>query len=411
MAKGPRPIRIAHLADSHLGYSALTRLCPESGRNQRTVDVERAFETAIDQIIAAGDIDLVLHAGDVFHHSRPPMPSLIFFLKQLRKLDAAGIPIVVIGGNHDTPRLRNAGSVFDVCALVSNSAHFACGYDWTRFRLTLQGRPVVITAIPHGAYTNDVPPDAIPTDGDELNILVTHGVYNIELLTKRGGADEIAESLVDPRYAYIALGHWHIHEQKAENAWYSGSSERIGLADLAATPGYARVTLNGTGRAEVEHVPLPARAIEQLPHLDAESLDAEAVVAQALRRIERLSDAERAESMVLLRVTNAALGVARDVERMLRAHELVKACWAFIPDIRSVRAPGSHVEETSPIGQLVDEFGLFVEARREQGVYTADFAAEFRETGTELLREAIKTSHENTLTLGDGPTEPTENAA
>src|SRR5690349_6401891 len=124
-----RPIRIAHLADSHLGYSALTRLCAESGRNQRTVDVERAFETAIDQIIAAGDIDLVLHAGDVFHHSRPPMPSLIFFLKQLRKLDAAGIPIVVIGGNHDTPRLRNAGSVFDVCALVSNSAYFACGYD------------------------------------------------------------------------------------------------------------------------------------------------------------------------------------------------------------------------------------------------------------------------------------------
>jgi exonuclease SbcD len=405
-----RPIRIAHLADSHLGYSALTRLCPDSGRNQRTVDVEHAFETAIDQIIAAGDIDLVLHAGDVFHHSRPPMPSLIFFLKQLRKLDAAGIPMVVIGGNHDTPRLRNAGSVFDVCALVSNTAYFACGYDWTRFRFTLHGQPVVVTAIPHGAYTNDTPPDAIPTDDGALNILVTHGVYNIELLTKRGGADEIAESLVDPRYAYIALGHWHIHEQKAENAWYSGSSERIGLSDLAAKPGYARVTLNGSGRAEVEHVPLPARAIEQLPHLDAESLDADAVVAQALKRIDRLSEAERAQSMVLLRVTNAALGVARDVERMLRAHETVKACWAFIPDIRSVRAPGSHIEETSPIGQLVDEFAAFVEGRRAQDVYTAEFAAEFRETGTELLREAIKASHENALTLGDAPA-ATENAA
>jgi hypothetical protein len=158
-------------------------------------------------------------------------------------------------------------------------------------------------------------------------------------------------------------------------------------------------------------MPLPARAIEQLPHLDAESLDADAVVMQALRRIERLSDAERAESMVLLRVSNAALGVSRDVERMLRAHEAVKACWAFIPDIRSVRAPGSHVEETSPIGQLVDEFGAFVEGRREQGVYTTDFAAEFHTTGTELLREAMKTSHENTLTLGDGPTDATESAA
>jgi hypothetical protein len=132
---------------------------------------------------------------------------------------------------------------------------------------------------------------------------------------------------------------------------------------------------------------------------------------QALRRIERLSEAERAESMVLLRVTNAALGVARDVERMLRAHELVKACWAFIPDIRSVRAPGSHVEESSPIGQLVDEFAAFVDDRREQGVYTSEFASEFRETGATLLREAMETQHENVPTPGDTSSATTENAA
>lgn len=395
-----RSIRIAHIGDSHLGYSALTRLCPDSGRNQRTVDVERAFATAIDEIIADGSIDLVLHAGDVFHHSRPPMPSLIFFLKQLRRLDLAGIPLVVIGGNHDTPRLRHAGSVFDVCALVSHSASFACGYDWERFRLMIHGQPVAITAIPHGAYTNDLPPDAVPTDGDETNILVTHGVYNIEMLQRRGGADEISEAVMDKRYAYIALGHWHTHEQKAENAYYSGSTERIGLSDLGVTPGYAIVTLNGSDRAAVEHRRLPARAIEQLPTLDAASLTADEVVQQSLRRLDRLTDAERAHSMVLLRVMNAALGVARDVERMLRAQESVQSCWAFIPDIRSLRAPGSHIEEASAIGQLVDEFAGFVEGRRAEKVYTDAFAGEFRETGSTLLREALQTQHENAPTLG-----------
>src|SRR5437763_10373720 len=148
-----RPIRIAHLADSHLGYSALTRLCAESGRNQRTVDVEHAFEAAIDQIIAAGDIDLVLHAGDVFHHSRPPMQTLIFFVKQLRRLEAAGIPTIVIGGNHDTPRLRNAGSVLDLCAVACRNVYFATGYDWERFSLDIRDRRVTVTAVPHGAFT------------------------------------------------------------------------------------------------------------------------------------------------------------------------------------------------------------------------------------------------------------------
>src|SRR5947209_12790603 len=135
-------LRIAHLADTHLGFSALTRLCPVTGRNQRAVDVEHAFAAAITQIIEAGDVDLVVHAGDVFHHSRPPMQTLIFFVRQLRRLEAAGIPTIVIGGNHDTPRLRNAGSVLDLCAVACRNVYFATGYDWERFSLTIRGREV-----------------------------------------------------------------------------------------------------------------------------------------------------------------------------------------------------------------------------------------------------------------------------
>ncbi len=46
-----QPLRIAHLADTHLGYSALTKLNPMSGHNQRAVDIERAFAAAIDDIL------------------------------------------------------------------------------------------------------------------------------------------------------------------------------------------------------------------------------------------------------------------------------------------------------------------------------------------------------------------------
>jgi len=105
-------IRIAHLADTHLGFSALTRLCPNTGRNQRAVDIEQSFAAAVDQIIAAGDVDLVVHAGDVFHHSRPPMQTLIFLVKQLRRLEAAGIPTV----DHYRRDFQHEGHV-DIAAL------------------------------------------------------------------------------------------------------------------------------------------------------------------------------------------------------------------------------------------------------------------------------------------------------
>ena len=111
-----RPLRIAHLADTHLGYSAYGKADPESGRNQRAVDIENSFAAAISDILTR-DVDLVLHAGDVFHHTRPSWSTLTHFVRQMRRLEWARIPVVVIAGNHDTPRLRTTGSVFGLLAM------------------------------------------------------------------------------------------------------------------------------------------------------------------------------------------------------------------------------------------------------------------------------------------------------
>ena len=103
---GPTTLRIAHLADTHLGYSAYGKTDPATGRNQRAVDVENAFERAISDILER-DVDLVLHAGDVFHHTRPSWSTLTHFVRQMRRLERAGLPAVVIAGNHDTEIARS----------------------------------------------------------------------------------------------------------------------------------------------------------------------------------------------------------------------------------------------------------------------------------------------------------------
>src|SRR5690606_36317934 len=108
-----RPLRIAHISDTHLGYRALPQQDPLTCRNQRSIDVELAFSSAIDDILRQ-EVDLIIHGGDVFHQSRPNWHAVRHFVMEIRRIERAGIPTVVIAGNHDTPRYRAGGSVYSV---------------------------------------------------------------------------------------------------------------------------------------------------------------------------------------------------------------------------------------------------------------------------------------------------------
>ena len=153
-------LRIAHFSDTHLGYRALTKSDPASGRNQRAVDIETAFAWVVDDILHR-DVQLVIHSGDVFHQSRPVFPAIGAAIRQLRKLEREGIPVVVIAGNHDTPRLRTTGSVYGLMESALPDVRFFGGYDDAQF--PLEGTDVVLTVIPHGRLTNPEPPSVYPS--------------------------------------------------------------------------------------------------------------------------------------------------------------------------------------------------------------------------------------------------------
>ncbi|MGE3799322.1 MAG: exonuclease SbcCD subunit D, partial [Thermomicrobiales bacterium] len=174
-----RPIRIAHLADTHLGYSAFSKVHPESGRNQRAVDIEQSFQAAVSDILSR-EVDLVLHAGDVFHHTRPSWSTMTHFLVQMRRFESAGIPVVVIAGNHDTPRMRVTGSVYDFLKHALPDIRFMAGYDTDA--LVLAELDLVVHGVPHGALTNPDPPMLMP-DSHLRNVVMTHGVAGGALFT------------------------------------------------------------------------------------------------------------------------------------------------------------------------------------------------------------------------------------
>jgi DNA repair exonuclease SbcCD nuclease subunit len=122
-------VRIAHISDTHLGYRALFKSASD-GRNQRAADIEAAYATVVEDILdPRREIQLVIHSGDVFHQSRPSWSAIRCFIQQTRRLTEAGIPVVVIAGNHDTPRLRTTVTVFDILQLSLPEVHFVTRYE------------------------------------------------------------------------------------------------------------------------------------------------------------------------------------------------------------------------------------------------------------------------------------------
>jgi hypothetical protein len=212
-------VRLLHLSDLHLGFRQYQRLTP-AGINQREADVAATFKRAIDRAIELRPEVIVL-AGDIFHNVRPTNPAILHAFHQFTKLTHAlpDASIVMVAGNHDTPRSAETGCILRLFAPLG--IHVV---DAAARRIHIAERDLSILAVPdlpgaRIAFTPD--PDA------HFNVLLLHG--EIEGVIPRSATEERAtagiprEALGVQRWDYIALGHYHVFREVAPNAYYSGS--------------------------------------------------------------------------------------------------------------------------------------------------------------------------------------------
>ncbi|MDQ3693155.1 MAG: metallophosphoesterase [Chloroflexota bacterium] len=382
-----RPLRIAHLADSHLGYRALGRSCPETGRNQRSVDIERSFMAAIDDILRR-DVDLILHAGDLFHHTRPSWSTLRCFVRTMRRVEAAGIPTIIIGGNHDTPRLRSTGSVFGLLELALPSIRFEAGYDL--IEVPFKEHTLTVHAVPHGSLTGPVPPSPLP-DTRHRNVLVTHGLtpgaHVFGRMGNEPGETVLAADLLAHDLDYVALGHFHIAGDQGRNAWYAGSSERIGWGDESVKPGYLIVTLGDPGAVpEIEVIPIDsARPMKSLHPINGEDRTPEELADTILDRLRALG---MPDAMTRIELRDTTRPVRREVESLVQ-RQVGDLVWSIrIYAASDVRALFNQPVGDQPIADLDTLFRDFVDQRERDLTYDPVFATAFRERGTAAIHEA-----------------------
>jgi hypothetical protein len=92
-------VRLLHTSDTHLGY-----------RQYHLDERRQDFADAFAEVVSAGiqqDVDAVVHAGDLFHTSRPGITPLQTVLTELQRLQDADIPFLLIVGNHERTHDRN----------------------------------------------------------------------------------------------------------------------------------------------------------------------------------------------------------------------------------------------------------------------------------------------------------------
>src|SRR5579871_3530593 len=216
-------MRLVHLSDLHLGYRQYQRVTSGS-LNQREADVARAMQRAVDATINFGS-DVVVVAGDVFHSVRPTNTAIVFAFHQFARL-AQSLPraaIVVVAGNHDTPRAVEMGGILRLFAPLG--IHVV---DQEPKRLGFREHDLSILAVPDTG--GGEVPALVPDPEARFNVLVLHGavegvVPEWLLMVDRASLVVRRDQLRTEQWSYVALGHLHTYQEIAPNAYYSGATE------------------------------------------------------------------------------------------------------------------------------------------------------------------------------------------
>lgn len=269
-------LKFFHTADWHLGKLVQGVYMTEE---QRYI---------LDQFIAAvkeEKPDAVVIAGDLYDRAVPPTEAVALLDDVLEEIVMdLGIPVLAIGGNHDSPGRLNFGS-----GLMQKNGYFVAGqitkeiepvvlkdeFGEVHFHLVPFADPSVVkhlhedeTISNHQDAMRKITEDICEKMDDEArHVFVGHAFVtsngeseentsDSERPIAIGGAEYVSAHLFE-RFHYTALGHLHqAHYVLNENIRYAGSPLKYSISEEHHNKGFFIVTLDAEGKATVEKRPL-----------------------------------------------------------------------------------------------------------------------------------------------------------
>jgi exonuclease SbcD len=377
-------LKIVHLADSHLGYAS-NLVYDQHGRNRIEEMVYTGFEKAVDKILQLRP-DAVVHAGDVFHHVRPKIRPLVVFQRGLYRLSQAGIPLIIISGNHDAPKSSYSTSPFLLFEGYPG-VMIARNYRYESFSAGDYSFHCIPFCLDPRDYVKEF--ENIKRSGRD--VLVIHGL--VEALRSRKlrtvGEHELKDSLLKREFDYIALGHYHGRAQIAENAWYSGSIEYFNFAEADDLKGMLLVDLE---KGKVEPVEVRPRYMLDCPPVDCSGLSSEEIAERLMELCRPQDIKDRIVRITLEKVNRSAYRRldSRGIKRMGAPAIYLKVRAEFEDEQERIERPLDRQ-------RMHEDFGRFLESEAARGHIPPALTGEVSSYGSMLLREAVEAKNAEAL--------------
>ena len=308
-------LKIVHLADTHLGFSAYRKITKD-GLNQREVDVYDALRKAVDKILEIKP-DLIIHAGDLFDSVRPNNRAIKFALNQLLRISKNNIPMIVIAGNHETPKLSETGHIFSIFEHIENV--YPVYNEYRRICLDLKGKKVSIFCVPQfknkdefNDALNSLKMDSSKKGDEDYRILTAHvgtvGLYEFRM--NEFNEQLIPVGILKSDFDYIALGHFHRFVKIFDNAFYSGSTERFSFTEANEKKGFVEVILEDE-KPLVNFIPLETRDMIDFDAIDCTNKNSGEII-KSIREVVEKKDIK--DRIVRINLKNVSSHIYRTLD-------------------------------------------------------------------------------------------------
>jgi DNA repair protein SbcD/Mre11 len=248
-------MRIAHFADIHIGMQNVGAINPKTGVHTRIED----FENALQQVVAGTfeeEVDIVLFAGDGFRTREPSTTERLVFQRALQQWSSAGIPVVMLTGNHDMHTSAGRATALDIFSEV-RGVHVLNKPSVLQLYTNAGSIRIVGAPYPYESAWGKAPNvgqfvyDNLPPDpADNFNVLMGHftvkGALTGSEQTMMLSDNAVSlEALRPEHFHYVALGHIHRYQNMnpdgATPVMYPGSLEHIDMSEGPLKKGWILV--------------------------------------------------------------------------------------------------------------------------------------------------------------------------
>ncbi len=248
-------MKLLHFADIHIGMENYSKLDPQTGLSTRLVDFLATFDFIVDTAITH-NVDAVVFAGDAYKTRDPNPTQQRGFGERIKRLAKAGIPTVLVVGNHDTPNAEGKANTLDIYSALEIDKVWISREPQYLEIPTKSGVLQVVT-LPW-LHKNDY-----KQVGEKLHLLYdkikdsSPAIFlsHSEIVGASYGSEKgmaiandvtIPLSLIqDKRLSYVALGHIHKHQVLAKDPLvvYAGSPHRIDFGEEKEDKGVCLVEI------------------------------------------------------------------------------------------------------------------------------------------------------------------------